>query len=275
MNAWECHSPWKALAVVALLGMASGGTAEVYREGSGQDQARAAWREEGGRWLDGDRDGDGLADAFEARVASDYLPHLSLHPQDGCPLGGLVYRVRPHPEHAERIHLTYVHFFEKDCGLSGHIGDWEGFGVTVDPTRPPPAGILAIRAVSHRHTVCERASECATDRRGSCAGLHACQLIRGVPAVFSSQDKHASYVSEGACGDFTCFDSCAVAPRPHRPPMINAGEPGRPLVSDLTADGFVNAEHGWTESELFHLDPWSSTMTDDLTDAELVPPTCR
>src|SRR5690242_19881289 len=65
-----------------------------------------------------DQDGDGLDDAYEAMIAAKYLPYLSVDPADGCPLGGIVYRVHPHPANAALIHVVYDFLYQKDCGLN-------------------------------------------------------------------------------------------------------------------------------------------------------------
>src|SRR5262245_60184716 len=101
-----------------------------------------------------DNDSDGLDDALEAQLASDYMPFLSLDPGDGCPLSGLVVRVRKHPADATKISIIYSHLYQRDCGLSGHVGDNEAFGIAIDPNLPAPAGILAIKTASHQATLC-------------------------------------------------------------------------------------------------------------------------
>ncbi len=60
---------------------------------------------------------------------------------------------------------------------------------------------------------------------------------------------------------------------------MNAGEPGKPLVNDLTTDGFINAAEGWTEPSLMSYDPWSGqdfgtagNVADDLVDPAFVIP---
>jgi hypothetical protein len=233
----------------------------------------------GGPSLDLDR--DGLDDDYEASIAAAYRPFLSVSPDDGCPLGGIVYRVRPHPYDTSRVHIVYDHLFERDCGLGGHIGDNEAFGVTVDPAVPAPAGIVAIVAIGHQGTLCEQVSSC-----GNTCGLDACNTapIGGdlFPIVYTSVDKHAGYVGD-PCSAVNCFDACELAPASADPPMVNAGEPGAPLVSNLTTEGFINAQNGWAETELFDIDPWDTTVdfggagniAGDLTDDAFVPPPCN
>ncbi|MDI1432076.1 hypothetical protein [Polyangium sorediatum] len=236
----------------------------------------------GGGMIVVDQDGDGLDDTYEASLAESYLPFLSLDPDDGCPRGGIVYRVRPHPDDATRIHIVYDHLYERDCGLTAHAGDNEAFGVTIDPSIPPPAGILAMRAVGHQATLCEKTTEC-----GACWDLPACATAMKdgalFPVVFSSKDKHAGYVEKDTCNPFlACLDTCTLAPTSAKPPMVNAGEPDAPLVSNLTTQGFIHAANGWTEQELFDVNPWepekdfggAGNVAGDLVDPAFVPPAC-
>lgn len=232
-----------------------------------------------------DRDRDGLDDAFEDRVAYEALPFVSLDPTDGCQLAAIIYRVRPHPMDAALLSVMWVALFERDCGgiggIGGHVGDNEGFAATVDPRVPGPEGILAVRAIAHRGTACHRETTC-----GRCPGLDACSFgdRRGVryPVVYLSKNKHGGYTSTSACNG-ACFlvDNCVLAPTPFEPPMINVGEPGAPLVSDLTAAGLVTAAAGWTEMSVFGYDPWgpndfgsAGNVAGQLMDADFVTPAC-
>lgn len=229
-----------------------------------------------------DLDGDGLDDAWELETAQNYLPFLSLDPADGCPRGGILFRLRPHPDKPNLIHIVYDHLYEKDCGLTAHAGDNEAFGLTIDPAIPAPAGILALRAVGHQATICEKTTSC-----GACGGLSPCSTAQkngaAFPVVFSSKDKHASYVEKDTCNPIlSCFDTCALAPTSDAPPLVNAGEPSAHLVSDLTTEGFINEANGWTEQDLFHFDPWDTSkdfggagnIAGDLEDPAFVPPAC-
>lgn len=231
----------------------------------------------GGGTPDLDSDGDGISDADELSIAQSYRPFLSISPDDGCPLGGIVYRVRPHPTNADYVHVVYDHLFQNDCpAVGGHVGDNEAFGVTVDPTKPAPEGIVAIIAIGHQGTACEQVSSC-----GSCGELEPCatQLHLGAefPIVYSSTDKHASYVN--GCSIINCLDSCDLADTGADPPMVNVGEPEVPLVQDLTAQGFITPANGWTEAELMDFDPWDTAVdfggagniAGDLVDPAFVP----
>lgn len=227
-----------------------------------------------------DRDGDGLDDALEETLARGYLPYLSMAPDDGCPLGGIVYRVRKHPDDATLVHIFYAHLYERDCGLNGHVGDNEDFGVTVDPAMTPPLGFKTIKSIGHEGTICQQVTSC-----GRCGGLNACEFSdAGQPIMFISKSKHAGYVERSRCNPITaCLDTCTFNATPRVPPMVNAGEPGRPLVGDLTDEGFITTDGGWTEQGVFHFNPWDagamfgtvSGLAGRLVDAAFVPPACR
>ena len=223
-----------------------------------------------------DADRDGLDDALEGALARAYLPFLAQHPEDECPRSGLVFRARPHPEDARLVAVTYSFVYELDCGLNGHAGDNEGFGIAIDPSVPPPAGLVSMTAVGHQGTACERTTTC-----GVCDGLPACE-VEGRAVLFASRNKHAGSVSRTwGCGVGSCLDECALPVLPADPPMVNAGEPGAPLLGDLTREGFITAARGWRDASLFHADPWSDdvfgragVIGGDLLDEVFVAPAC-
>jgi len=231
-----------------------------------------------------DSDQDGLDDDYERTLAAAYVPYISLDPGDGCPRSGLVARVRKHPVDGTKILIVYSHLFERDCGLNGHVGDDEAFGIAIDPAVPAPAGILAIRTASHQNTPCERVSECtmcANDSRPRCDVT----LDGGAqwPVLYASKDKHGQYATKAQCPLIgTCFDECSLNPQRARPPVLDVGEPAAPFTHDLTADGFITQANGWTEPSLMNFDPWSTTVdfggagnvSSDLQDTEFEPAPC-
>jgi hypothetical protein len=228
-----------------------------------------------------DNDQDGLDDAYETQLASSYLPFISLDPGDGCSRSGLAVRVVKHPADATKILMVFSHLYETDCGLNGHTGDNEAFGVVIDPTKPAPTGILAIKAASHQNTPCQKITECSTcgDARPACDR----QAIAGVmwPVIYASKDKHGGYANK--CSTFgTCFDTCTLAAMPHRPPIVNVGEREHPLVNNLTTQGFITALNGWTKPELMNVDPWgpnefgsAGVPAEDFVDPVFVPGVCN
>lgn len=206
-----------------------------------------------------DLDGDGIPDALEAKIAAEYAPFFSVHPSDGCKTHGILYRIAPHPKEKGRLMMWFDVLFEKDCGANGHVGDNEMSGVVIDPSKPAPAGILAVRSISHQNTACQRITTC-----GQCGGMTACTTgIRNgiaVPVIFASKDKHGTYIDKATCdASFICdFGGCALAPTPSTSLLVNAGEPTKPLVKNLSTQGFVNAKNGWSEASLMDFDPWKA-----------------
>jgi hypothetical protein len=229
-----------------------------------------------------DIDGDGLADDVEDKLARDYLPYISLDPGDGCPLSGFVARVRKHPLDPTKVLIVYSQLYQNDCGLGGHIGDDEAFGIVIDPTKPAPSGIQAIRAASHQGTPCQRTTECAT-----CAGdsRPKCDLSTdGWPILYASKDKHGSYASMSGCPLLgTCFDQCTLASAPHLAPVVNVGEPAHHMISNLTTQGFITPANGWTKPSLMNFDPWDAmddfggagNIASDLQDTTFEPAPCH
>jgi len=223
-----------------------------------------------------DLDGDGIDDATEQSLAEKYFPYFSLDPREDCSRHGVLFRLSPHPDDASKLAIWYVVLYERDCGLRGlgsHVGDDEAFGEVIDPKVPAPAGILAIRAVSHQNTTCERSTIC-----GRLPGCEPCDTKERAgapyPVVYSSFHKHGNYASGQACNSWLCdFHGCGLSASADEPTFVNAGEPDRPLSRDLTTTGFVTPQNGWSEPTLMHFDPWSShkfggagDVTDDLED---------
>jgi hypothetical protein len=226
----------------------------------------------------GDGDGDGIDDAQEMTWAKAYFPFYSIDPADKCKTHGVLFRLTRHPKNVARLAIWYDVLYDQDCGANGHPGDSETFGALVDPAKPAPEGILALRAISHQGTICQHVSTC-----GVCSGQDKCESApsggKTFPVVYSSVNKHGGYVKESTCDlSVICdFGGCALAPQPDAPPFVNAGEPGKPLVSDLTTQGFITGANGWKNQGLMNYDPWGSsefggagTLASKLTDAQFV-----
>ena len=55
------------------------------------------------------------------------------------------------------------------------------------------------------------------------------------------------------------------------------GEPGSPLITNLSTHGFINGANGWTEQELMNFNPWggdefggAGKVSEDLVDMAFV-----
>jgi hypothetical protein len=102
------------------------------------------------------------------------------------------------------------------------------------------------------------------------------------PVVYYSKNKHGAYLQDGKC-DNACFftNFCTLAPTPSEPKMLNVGEPGKPLVKDLTSAGLITTASGWTEMSVFNYDPWgdkefgkAGKVGEDLIDKAFLTPAC-
>ena len=227
-----------------------------------------------------DRDLDGLDDAWEHQIATAYVPALAKHPQDACPLSAIAYRVRRHPSNPALLAIVYGQLFEGAVGRPPPPGANEFLGITVNPPKPAPEGITAVKAISHQNTACQKITEC-----GSCNNLPACaaQPDGGTrPQLFSSKDKHGGYSILATCNNvLSCLDQCAPGVAA-TVPMVNVGEPTAPLTRDLTDAGLITAANGWTKQQFFHFDPWdpakkfggAGTVAEDFVDPAFVANAC-
>ncbi len=258
-----------------------GGSATGGGSASGGGSATGGGSAAGGGTAIVDDDHDGLDDAFEQRLAEAYLPVIAVDPNDNCPLGGFIVRVRPHPTDPSLVHILYDHLYQADCGINGHSGDDEVFAITVDPAKPAPAGITAMKAISHQGTACEKDTTC-----GVCNGLNSCdgEPDGGKrPVLYASKDKHGSYARLTDCNPFTtCLDTCSFNDVRNLP-IVNVGEPDAHFVEDLTDAGFITTANGWTEMSLFHFNPWqpgavfggAGVVADDLVDPSFDTAACQ
>jgi hypothetical protein len=203
-----------------------------------------------------DLDGDGIDDDLEREIAELNFPKVLMAMGEACGAPhGVVYRARRHPQNPKRIAVTYTVLYANDCGeLSGHVGDAESFAITVDLDAQPGApATVGVTAAAHAGTRCASTSSCET-----AAGTGACGETPSASTppeviIWASQNKHANYLSTATCEN-NCLDGCSAGTRIIGP-LLNVGEPDRPLVSDLTTQGFVQAADGWGP-DLLHFDPW-------------------
>jgi hypothetical protein len=204
-----------------------------------------------------DADHDGIDDDLEREVATLNLPQVWLDKGESCGAPhGVLYRVRRHPQAPWRLAVTYVVLYGVDCGtFNGHLGDAESFAITVDLDAQPGApATVGVESWAHAGTPCGSTSSC-----DAAAGTSACsEQGQTQPSseivIYASRDKHANYLSSGTCDD-NCLDQCSTGQR-IAGPLLNVGEPDHPLVTDLTTQGFVQAD-GW-DPQLLHFNPWSS-----------------
>jgi hypothetical protein len=205
-----------------------------------------------------DADGDGLDDDFENEVATLNFPKLMLAQGESCGAPhGVIYHARRHPLNPARMAITYTVLYNLDCGLlNGHVGDAETFAITVDlDAQPGAAATVGVEAWAHAGTTCGSTSSCdAASGTGACGDQSGANSPREI-VIYSSREKHASYLSMSTCSD-NCLDECGDGERIVGP-LLNVGEPGHPMVTDLTAQGFVKAADGWN-LQLLNFNPWGT-----------------
>lgn len=205
-----------------------------------------------------DQDGDGIDDDLEREVAELNFPRVLMAVGETCGAPhGVVYRVRRHPALPQRLAITYIVLYANDCGaLNGHVGDAESFAITVDlDTQPGSPATVGVEAWAHAGTTCASTSSCQTGAATSECGAPPGGAVSSDVVIYASREKHASYLSLDTCDD-NCLDECSAGERIIGP-LLNVGEPGQPLVTDLTAQGFVQKADGWAD-ELLHFNPWGT-----------------
>jgi hypothetical protein len=205
-----------------------------------------------------DGDADGLDDDFEREIAERNFPRVLLAQDEECgnPLG-VIYRARRHPQNPNRIAITYMLLQPVDCGeFNGHDGDATTFAITVDlNAQPGRAATVGVKSWAHMGTVCGSTSSCETGAATDGCGETGNASSSSEVVIYMSRNKHEGYLWLSTC-DANCLDSCSVGERIFGP-LLNVGEPGHPLVTDLTTQGFVQSADGWGD-KLLHFNPWST-----------------
>ncbi len=208
-----------------------------------------------------DQDADGIDDNLEREVAELNFPQVLMALGESCGTPhGVVYHARRHPLNPSRIAITYTVLYANDCGdLSGHTGDAESFAITVDlDAQPGAAATVGVEAWAHAGTTCGSTSSCQTGvAMNACASPATATSSQSEIVIYASVAKHANYLSASTCDD-NCLDSCTAGTRIVGP-LLNVGEPDHPMVTDLTAQGFVQSADGWA-NELLHFNPWGTTQ---------------
>jgi hypothetical protein len=207
-----------------------------------------------------DADGDGLDDDFENEVAELNFPTLYMSTGENCGAPhGVIYRARRHPDYPSRLAITYIVLYAKDCGgITGHTGDAESFAITVDlDSQPGATATVGVETRAHNGTICGSTSSCETGPATGACGQSTAESSPAEVVIYASANKHANYLSRSTCSD-NCLDTCSPGERIVGP-LLNVGEPDHPTVTDLTAQGFVQAPYGWPQ-ELLQFNPWGSAQ---------------
>jgi hypothetical protein len=195
-----------------------------------------------------DTDHDGLTDALEQRLLTQFMPKFMVAEHD-CSVSpaefkpemrtpavesdnGTIYgQAFPSHDGGDRalfVELHYYHLWRKDCGPHGHPLDTEHVAVLVraSDTHLSSATWKAVYwyAAAHENTVCDvsqiaRASTLHAEDHGA--------------TVWISPGKHASYLNETLCHRGCGADRCEVMTQLVPVALINLGEPGFPMNRSL------------------------------------------
>jgi hypothetical protein len=184
-----------------------------------------------------DTDHDGLSDAAEAALLSQFMPQFmvsgddcALRPAQFVPLldqpqvlkeDGTIYgQAFPSEGHAGQVELHYYHLWRRDCGEMGHPLDAEHVSALVARDDRSQWKALYWYAAAHEDTLCD-ASQIA--RAVTVDGeLHG-------PKVWISRGKHASFLSEVICTHGCGGDNCRRMEALEVPGVINLGEHSSPM----------------------------------------------
>jgi hypothetical protein len=187
-----------------------------------------------------DLDHDGIYDWVEQLIAESKFPIVRgalSTPQELCPHPvphPVLFRVRPlrfgGVADYDRLAVTYVILYSRDCGYAGHIGDAEGFtlflrrdfGATPDGYR-----VDAVYAIAHRGAF-------LTENKSH--SLRAFN-IPYTPQVWLSTNKHGTYASHSDCN---VTDDCSNDYVTDPFVFLNVGESWAHL-SDRVADVALKA----------------------------------
>lgn len=214
-----------------------------------------------------DLDDDGLTDRWEDLALEALTPRVRFDEEeklfyDPEAVFTAVGRVSPVPENPARIrfHLVIAHARDYGCmGFGDHDGDSERVLLDLEAVDSPSLGdavLVQAYTAAHECTVSDHSA------RYTGAGLEELEFeddpITETPrwVIYSSRNKHATYITKEICEPvFTgCFESCG--PDRVRDPLLfdlrplvaNVGEPGAPLLEELSALGFPG-EEAWIDQK--------------------------
>jgi len=204
-----------------------------------------------------DVDGDGLDDALEDALASQFFPYVwfdsgensgCTDPATATNPGTAVARVRPHPGDPAKIAVSYAILYRRDCGDwygSSHNGDVEPFSMTLAPNGGCPYGYgaFSLKTTGHTGTWFEH-----SDQRwlgNSCTWGRLAGGSPSVAKIYSAENKHANYAflstcEDGAAGNDHCSESFT---RNYN--VANAGEDNARRFDELSAYQFPG-EYAWS-----------------------------
>ncbi|MGZ5228035.1 MAG: hypothetical protein ACXWCS_28085 [Burkholderiales bacterium] len=199
-----------------------------------------------------DSDHDGLSDAQEQALLTQFAPHFQISSKD-CSLQPAEFRAaaaRPtvaadngtiygqaflHAGHKEQIELHYYDLWRKDCGKKAHDLDAEHVSALLERD---DAGTWKARywyAAAHEDTLCD-ASQLARAKTLK-AESHG-------PDLWVSSGKHAAFLVRAICASGCGADRCTDTEDLSISKVINVGEPTAPMNGATWT-----ASHEWPMSD--------------------------
>jgi len=189
-----------------------------------------------------DSDGDGLSDALEQALLTQFAPSFMVGGQDcsnvpaefwsdvGTPvlraedgtIYGQVFPAKTSTKAQPMVEIHFYHLWQRDCGDGEHVSAL---------VQASESDLVSARwkamywyAAAHENTVCDvsqiaRASTLHADDHGA--------------KVWISPDKHASYLNETLCERGCGADRCQEMIALRRGKLINLGESGHPMNGSL------------------------------------------
>lgn len=209
-----------------------------------------------------DSDHDGLSDATEDALLTQFLPRFmvsdndcSLRPAQFDPFvdqphvqkesGSIYGQAFPSKNNPGQVELHFYHLWRRDCGEMSHPLDAEHVSALVIRDDQDQWKALYWYAAAHEDTVCD-ASQITR-----AAAVHGEQ--HG-PTVWISRGKHASFLSDLICTHGCGGDQCRAMKPLAAPEVINLGEPSSamngatwtgssrwPLAAKMTRTDFTEA----------------------------------
>jgi hypothetical protein len=193
-----------------------------------------------------DRDGDGLADEWEAALLERVRPvvrfdrsePLFCDPESFLGAVGRVVR-GPEPGHFRAFVALFYTYDYGRCTVSRHRGDVERVVLDLIEAGPTELEVVAAYTAAHEYTPFDGGR---VFQGGDLADLELRPDVRSNEprwVVYASSGKHATYATPVLCAahsGFACTGEDCADGEAHRElvfPIANAGEPSEPLSIDL------------------------------------------
>ena len=220
-----------------------------------------------------DSDHDGLSDALENSLLTQFAPQFLVSPKDCSTLpaefvplavkptiqaenGSIYGQAFPRPGHAGQVELHFYHLWRTDCGEMGHSLDAEHVSALISQDGSASWTALYWYAAAHEDTVCDgsqitRASTIAAEQHG--------------PRIWISRGKHASFLSSELCNHGCGGDECRELQPLSTPFIINLGEPSAAVNGAIWVDdshwplGAKMRRSDFSDVRIARLDQFSDT----------------